>query len=92
MTNVLICINKFLVKGVVEFRDCAIIIWRGGSKISKVGLKIKLHPPLIKVKITSCPAPPRGEIPRLSTPPPQPPILPTSLFTFTLLLVCLHHQ
>ena len=28
-------------------RDCAIIIWRGGrgSKISKVGLKIKLHPP-----------------------------------------------
>ena len=32
--------NLFLV------RDCAIIIWRGGgSKISKVGLKIKLHPP-----------------------------------------------
>ena len=30
-----------------ELRDCAIIIWRGGggSKISKVGLKIKLHPP-----------------------------------------------
>ena len=30
-------------------RDGAIIIWRGGggggSKISKVGLKIKLHPP-----------------------------------------------
>ena len=31
-------------------RDCAIIIWRGGSKISKVGLKIKLHPPELKLK------------------------------------------
>ena len=41
----------FLLRGglaVAEvIRDCAIIIWRGGgvSKISKVGLKIKLHPP-----------------------------------------------
>ena len=26
-------------------KACGIIIWRGGSKISKVGLKIKLHPP-----------------------------------------------
>ena len=32
-------------------RDCAIIIWRGGgSKISKVGLKMKLHPPELKLK------------------------------------------
>ena len=28
-----------------KLRDCAIIIWRGGSTISKVGLRIKLHPP-----------------------------------------------
>ena len=35
-----------------NIRDCAIIIWRGGggSKISKVGLKIKLHPPELKLK------------------------------------------
>ena len=46
-----------------KLRDCAIIIWRGGSTISKVGLRIKLHPPpRIKVKITSCPPPSRGEI------------------------------
>ena len=32
-------------KPIKPLRDCAIIIWRGGSKISKVGLKIKLHPP-----------------------------------------------
>ena len=39
--------------GLLQVRDCAIIIWRGeggGSKISKVGLKIKLHPPELKLK------------------------------------------
>ena len=59
-------------------RDCAIIIWRGGSsKISKVGFKIKLQPPELKLKITSCPPPSRGEITFNPPPPlPQPPILP----------------
>ena len=36
--------------GLLQVRDYAIIIWRGGSKISKVGLKIKLHPPELKLK------------------------------------------
>ena len=63
-------------------RDCTIIIWRGGgSKISKVGLKIKLHPPELKLK-TSCPPPSRGEITfNPSSPTSNPPYIPLYLYT-----------